>query len=155
MYHDLTEPLELPKSILELDDLATTLWNHYFRPKELLLAADRKELMARYNAVAKRRNELSGSKILIFLTPSTRLDFVDEAKEIRPPGVGSPAKTNFVPPVVAENAPKIQGGNIIQQIIAHYLTGKSNKEIIALGFNKSTVARQVGEYKKRQQLTNG
>lgn len=40
-------------------------------------------------------------------------------------------------------------GSIIQQIIALHVAGKSNKEIIALGYNKSTVGRQVSEYKKK------
>lgn len=153
--HDLNCPLELPVNVVELDDLAMEIWNYYFRPKETLASHERKQLMARYNTVAKKRNELSGFKALIFLTPSTRVEFVDEAKLMRPPGVGAPAKLNFVPPTVSNDAPKIQGGAIIQQIIAHYIAGKSNKEIISLGFNKSTVARQVGEYKKRQTVNNG
>lgn len=39
-------------------------------------------------------------------------------------------------------------GSIIQQIITLHIAGKTNAEIIALGYNKSTVGRQVGEYKK-------
>lgn len=43
-----------------------------------------------------------------------------------------------------------EGGSIIEQIIALHKQGLSNKEIIAKGFNKSTVGRQVSEFKKRQ-----
>lgn len=39
-------------------------------------------------------------------------------------------------------------GSIIHQIIEHHKAGLTNPQIIALGFNKSTVGRQVGEYKK-------
>jgi hypothetical protein len=46
---------------------------------------------------------------------------------------------------------KAAGGKcIIEQILDLHKAGKSNKEIIAAGFNKSTVARQVSEYKKRE-----
>lgn len=41
-------------------------------------------------------------------------------------------------------------GSIIHQILEHHKAGKSNKEICELGFNKSTVNRQVNEYKKRK-----
>lgn len=34
------------------------------------------------------------------------------------------------------------------EIIALHVAGKTNKEIIELGYNKSTVGRQVSEYKK-------
>lgn len=39
---------------------------------------------------------------------------------------------------------------ITKQIIVLYKAGKSSKEIVAMGFNKSTVARQISEYKKLQ-----
>lgn len=51
----------------------------------------------------------------------------------------------------AAPAPSKTGGkSIIEQILELHKAGKSNKEIIAAGFNKSTVARQVSEYKKRE-----
>lgn len=40
-------------------------------------------------------------------------------------------------------------GSIIDQILALHKAGKSRAEIVAAGFNKSTVARQVGEYEKK------
>lgn len=42
-------------------------------------------------------------------------------------------------------------GSIIYQILELHKAGKSKAEIIAAGFNKSTVSRQVGEYIKRNQ----
>jgi len=38
---------------------------------------------------------------------------------------------------------------ICGEIVRLHISGKSNKEIIAMGYNKSTVGRQVSEYKKR------
>jgi hypothetical protein len=40
-------------------------------------------------------------------------------------------------------------GSIIDQILTLHKAGKSRAEIVAAGFNKSTVARQVGEYEKK------
>lgn len=48
--------------------------------------------------------------------------------------------------------PNEHGGKI-EQILWLHDSGLSNNEIIAKGFNKSTVGRQVGEYKKRKALT--
>lgn len=47
-----------------------------------------------------------------------------------------------------------QSPGIIEQILAHHKAGKSNKEIVKLGFNKSTVYRQVGEFKKKNTSSN-
>jgi hypothetical protein len=41
------------------------------------------------------------------------------------------------------------GSGKVAQIIALHKEGKSNREIIEMGYNKSTVNRQVSEYKKR------
>lgn len=51
-------------------------------------------------------------------------------------------------------APDLEGGGKIAQILKMHMDGKTNAEIIAAGFNKSTVSRQVSEHKKRQQLTS-
>lgn len=40
-------------------------------------------------------------------------------------------------------------GSIIEQILTLHKAGKTRAEIVAAGFNKSTVARQVGEYEKK------
>lgn len=47
--------------------------------------------------------------------------------------------------------PNVSGGKI-QQILAMHDAGNSNDEIIAAGFNKSTVYRQVKEYRERKKL---
>lgn len=44
------------------------------------------------------------------------------------------------------------GGGIVAQIIKHAESGLTVKEIVALGFNRSTVSRQVGEWKKRNNI---
>lgn len=44
-------------------------------------------------------------------------------------------------------------GSIIHQILELHKQGLTRPQIIAKGFNKSTVARQVGEFIKRQQQT--
>lgn len=45
--------------------------------------------------------------------------------------------------------PLLEGEGIVAAIIRHYNLGMSNEQIIGAGFNKSTVYRQVSEYKKR------
>lgn len=47
-----------------------------------------------------------------------------------------------------------KAGSIIDQILTLHKAGKSNKEIVEAGFNKSTVNRQVSEFKKRKAATN-
>jgi len=46
-----------------------------------------------------------------------------------------------------------EGSGKVAQIIALHKEGKSNREIIEMGYNKSTVNRQVSEYKKRVAAT--
>ena len=53
--------------------------------------------------------------------------------------------------VVKQKSVSVPGaGSIIDQILTHYKAGKTRAEIVALGFNKSTVARQCGEYEKNK-----
>jgi hypothetical protein len=47
-----------------------------------------------------------------------------------------------------KSAPE-DGNGIVAQILKHAAEGKSVKEIIEMGFNRSTVYRQVGEWKQR------
>lgn len=47
------------------------------------------------------------------------------------------------------------GTGIVAQIIALAEQGKSTQEIIAMGFNKSTVYRQVSEWRKRKKTAKG
>ena len=116
----------------EKDELCEQLWDKYFLPKTPLSNQERKDLMNQYNEVAKEINQLAGFKRVILLTPSTR--WIPDKKEEKES---------------KQVATKVTGGSIIQQIIALYKEGKSNKEIIAMGYNKSTVARQISEHKKQ------
>ena len=56
---------------------------------------------------------------------------------------------NATAPVKSQK--KEGGKSIIEQIIELHEQGLSNKQIVEKGFNKSTVNRQVGEYKKRKE----
>lgn len=62
--------------------------------------------------------------------------------------------TKGTKPAAATNGSAIPqpdaAGGKIQQILALHIVGKTNKEIVEAGFNKSTVNRQVSEYKQRQ-----
>ena len=154
----------MPTSAVELCDLATELWMQYFVPAEPLSSTEKRNLRDKYNMVAKKANDVQGHCVLQLITPSTVwIPKKDEVGQPIPPHKGKAANAsikaiaanakNTAAPAASE-APKVQrtpgaGGSIIQQIIALHVEGKSNKEIIALGFNKSTVGRQVSEYKKR------
>lgn len=73
----------------------------------------------------------------------------DILKDGETPGEHLSVKKKIAGKVVSMKSDQPRGG-IIGQIIKHYESGKSKADIIALGFNKSTVNRQVGEYIKRQ-----
>lgn len=64
-----------------------------------------------------------------------------------------PAKLR--PPIVDDaDLPLLPEEGKVQGIIRLHDSGKSNDEIIALGFNKSTVYRQVSEHRKRKKAKN-
>ncbi len=46
----------------------------------------------------------------------------------------------------------LKGGTIIKEIIALAKKGKTNREIIDLGYNKSTVNQQVGLFRKGKRV---
>lgn len=158
------DDFQLPEKITDLDDLAQTLWMQYFKPAEPLPPTVKRELRDRYNLVADKINKLSGFNRVIKLTPSTlwiasksaedptsnlkRMPVQPTTGQIKQRSVPAPSFKQLAKSKPVKEPGK--GGGIIDQIIAHHVSGLSNKEIIALGFNKSTVARQVGEYKKRQ-----
>lgn len=147
----------LPDSVLEKHELAHELWLQYFdkdTPRE-----KRKELRAKYNQVAKAANEQQQHAGLQILTESTQWIPKPQGKEVAKPQPSNPvskpanstaakATTNAAPAKLTELG---TGGGKIAEIIALHLAGKSKKEIIEAGYNKSTVNRQVGEYIKRQQ----
>ncbi len=133
------------KSIPELDELCTELWQMYFNPRtEPMDYKARVYLRERYNMAAERRNKLSGIKALVMITPSMRIQAYP-GQPLMPIGIH-----RAVEALVQETKVVTIGtGNKIQQILALHKDGKTNKEIVAMGFNQSTVNRQVGEYKKK------
>lgn len=133
------EPVGLPESATELSDLCATLWVNYFSEKN---KAAKKEFKEKYNEAAAAYNKQVGREDMALITANTKQAPEPPAEEEEPKPKAKAASAKA--PAVAVTT----GGNKIAQIIAHHKAGKSNKEIIALGFNKSTVNRQVGEYKK-------
>lgn len=78
-----------------------------------------------------------------------------QAAKGQPPTI--PTKAPTVAKVVPISASKRvtgqlpeDGNGTVAAILKLHREGKSNKEIIDAGYNRSTVSRQVGEYKKRQ-----
>lgn len=55
--------------------------------------------------------------------------------------------------VIVGDAAPLEGEGKIEAIIRLHQQGYSNAQIIEAGYNKSTVGRQVGEYKKRTKET--
>lgn len=49
-------------------------------------------------------------------------------------------------------SPRIEGKGVIEVILDLYKSGLTKKEIIAKGYNRSTVQRQVGEYLKKAEI---
>lgn len=119
--------------MVEKDELCDHLWHKYFLPEKPLTSKERKEIMLQYNEVAKEINTIAGFKRVIILTPSTRW---------------FPKKTDREDKTKSQV--KAVRGSIIEQIINLFKQGKTNKEIIMMGYNKSTVSRQISEYKKNK-----
>lgn len=165
------EEFVLPTDVISLQDLAHTYWMQFFRPKEPLSLTDKKAVINRYNQIAEAINKQRPGSI-VKLTMSTQWiptkmyeqDIADDKPTVKAPGHSNtnPAPVNSKPdkskePTAPVKKPQANGnteespagGNKIQQIIALHKAGKSNKEIIEAGYNKSTVARQVSEYKKK------
>lgn len=123
---------------LSLDEIAqetAQLWQDYFRAPK----SKKDPIQKDYNLLAEEYNRRVNRKDLIIITSTTK----DNAKYDPSYICGSE--------VVKTTETKVKEfgeGTIIGQIIALHKGGKTNKEIIALGFNKSTVGRQVSEYKK-------
>lgn len=145
---------------MDLTDSADQLW------EEIAVESDknrRSGLIRIYNKVANECNRVFGREYIVIITSSTKVISAKDSEEeveikaaekgktaIKPSEIGSP-----VPKPVKVALPtlskKIPGGkSIIEQILDLYKEGLSNKEIIEKGYNKSTVNRQVAEYKKRK-----
>lgn len=142
------EKAPLPNNVIELDNMAHDIWYKYFRPEKPLGKDERKAMMKEYNEIADKRNKLGGFKALIILTPSTVATIPAEKPE--PKAKDKSTVTQRTAPVAQAAAGEPKPGSKIAEIIALHVAGKTNKEIIESGYNKSTVNRQVSEYKKRQ-----
>lgn len=110
------------------------LWDDYFAAPK----AKKGPIMEQYNKLAKEYNQIAGFTCMTIITSSTK----DSVKT-------RPVNT---PTIVKDGQPVLEPkkGSIIEQILDLHKQGKTNKEIIAMGYNKSTVGRQVSEYKKRE-----
>lgn len=140
----------------DLTDTADQLWEEIAAEKE----KNRKSgLIKIYNKVAEECNRVFGREYIVLITSSTKVISASEQEQqlsvqaakrgdvaIKPSELKKIAKATPIP-----SAKKVPGGkSIIEQILDLHREGKSNKEIVELGFNKSTVNRQVAEYKKRK-----
>ncbi len=154
-----------------MDEVCTDLWYKYFTPEKELSATDKRLLRDKYNEAAKHLNTLAGTTRVITITPSTVWVPTKGTEEKKPglvtkilstaakdesaPSQGSKGKGKGtegkgVKPALKVPVANASGSGKIEQILALHIAGKTNKEIVEAGFNKSTVNRQVGEYKKRQ-----
>jgi len=125
--------------MVELDDLSHQLLEKFLDVKNYT-PKERRDIMQQYNKIAEVINKNAGFKRVIILTPSTRIVMKNTEAQVSKGDrvLIQPKKELFTPEVP-----------VTKQIIILYKNGKTNKEIIAMGFNKSTVARQISEYKKQ------
>lgn len=175
--HEEEEKVPLPTEVNALQEIIDDLWDQYFNPKTPLKAPEKRALMAKYNEAAVKMNEITGFSRVIILTPSTLVTKKKQNEpaettettvhvnkpEGKPVPYVSASKSN-ADKSTSDAAPEKKSPTIlksepgkIDKILALHKEGKTNKEIIAMGYNKSTVGRQVAEYKKRQsesQTTN-
>lgn len=146
--------IKLPTSLVELSDLATERWYNYSKNPTLENAAAHNEIASLYNSRVKFnalqiiKHGKTNVDAALFIEEGAELSTVPTLQLNRTPNTA--ATTTKAAPTAAP----AQEGSIIHQILELHKAGKSNKEIIELGFNKSTVGRQVGEYKKRQSQNN-
>lgn len=141
----------------ELAAKADSLWASIANCKN---KDERKQLVLNYNAVAQHYNERVGREDLTVITRSTVVTNEIPAHEIAAPVKRTAAKPAPAPAPVAKRTrtaattAAVPGepkpGSVIAQILDLHRQGLSNKEIVEQGYNKSTVNRQVNEYKKRK-----
>lgn len=153
-----------PENVQDLFEVADRLWFEYFTPAQPYDSKTKSKILATYNEAVKRHNKIQGFNRLMSLTSSTY--WKPQADETGPdmkekifvdiiefkPEVSKPAKVvrmSQAPTPGSKPAHQFKRGSIIEQILELHKQGKTNKEIVAAGFNKSTVNRQVSEYKKR------
>lgn len=133
-------------SAIEMVDKLLVLWNDYFAaPKK-----NKPKLMEEYNKLAQHYNDNTGNKIMVILTDQTKDSIKTRPANVSVVSIAEQNYTTDVPKNSHTNTlnPLKKEGSIIERILALHKAGKTNKEIIAAGFNKSTVGRQVSEYKK-------
>lgn len=134
---------ETPTGLYEMALFLEKLWNAYFlSPKQ-----KKEPYQKRYNSIAEQYNRQVNFKAMTIINATTK----DTAKSspMQAPGVLMP--THLVEKRVTAACMPKREGSVIAQILEHHKAGLTNQEIIAKGFNKSTVGRQVCEYKKRIQ----
>lgn len=162
-----SDVIGLPDDINQLNMIADRLWFEFFTPLKPNKPETKKKILDLYNRTVAAANKITGQKLLISLTLSThwRPGAEETGPEITNAVFTDVRAFDYKAPPASKSAPNLKktttaspkppppptnGGSIIQEILKLHQAGKSNKEIIAMGFNKSTVGRQVGEFKKRQ-----
>lgn len=130
------EQKELIDSQAARADKLSELWDAYFQAPKPKKAP----IMKEYNLLAEEYNSIAKAKLITILTNQTK-DSI-KTRPVREPEL-------IVAPVAKGGVIPKKEGSVIAQILALHIAGKTNKEIIELGFNKSTVGRQVSEYKKK------
>lgn len=143
-------PEDQTNALIELDDIIYDLWHQYFKPEQKLSKDQKKSLRDKYNRVARKANDLAGLQRHIILTETTHWQ-EDAAKPVPKPKVNRELAEKVIEHKKESKpkATKLGTKSIIDQILDHHKAGMANKDIVALGFNKSTVNRQVSEYKKK------
>lgn len=149
----------MPESVIEKHELHAQLWMDYFRPKEPLNKSDRRLLRERMNSVAKAANTQQNHASLQVITESTQWQPTPDAEAAvvakkngakpKAQSTESKPKTGTNKPAQLNSSAGVPASGKIKEIIDLHLQGFSKKDIIAKGYNKSTVNRQVGEYIKR------
>lgn len=126
--------------VSDLAEELIRLWELYFATpstkKEL-----KEEYQKNYNLGAESYNKRIGFAAMSIISKTTKDTVRNHPKKLNELPLGD--KDESLKPK--------REGSVIQQIIQLHESGKTNKEIIALGFNKSTVGRQVSEFKKRKE----
>lgn len=97
-------------------------------------------------AATPKANATAPAAKISKVTNLERLDFILTATNTK-----DPLYTQYVEHLRRVLMPVVKG-DTIKPIIALHRKGLSNQEIVQAGFNKSTVSRQVREYKTRRTL---
>jgi len=165
----------LPTSVGACNEIVNRLWYEFFTPAVKHTNQLKRDILHMYNLTAMQENKLAGFNRVITLTPSTRwkplpmdegpessnkifVDIIPFTKQ-KANVVARPATAGLAPffravttPATSTAVPLPQrtaeGIGKIAQIIILHKQGNTNKEIIAMGYNKTTVSIQVNRYLK-------